>query len=82
MVRRPTVVLRYLNNRIVAGLRWIDYVDMDEEAERAHMIESIRRHTAIVGERPLGWYTGRNSANTGETLFSALRSVYTAAVLP
>ena len=66
MVRRPTVVLRYLNNRIVAGLRWIDYVDVDEEAERAHMIESIRRHAAVVGERPLGWYTGRNSANTGD----------------
>ena len=28
------------------------------------MAEAIRIHTAATGERPLGWYTGRSSANT------------------
>ena len=46
------------------GLKWIDYRDMPEAEERAHMREAIRIHTAVTGERPLGWYTGRNSVNT------------------
>jgi putative urate catabolism protein len=46
------------------GLKWIDYRDFPEAEERAHMIEAIRVHTAATGERPLGWYTGRSSANT------------------
>lgn len=46
------------------GLKWIDYQDFPEAEERAHMIEAIRVHTAATGERPLGWYTGRSSANT------------------
>lgn len=46
------------------GLKWIDYQYMDSEAERQHMAEAIRIHTAVTGERPLGWYTGRSSPNT------------------
>jgi putative urate catabolism protein len=46
------------------GLKWIDYRDMPEPEERAHMVEAIRIHAAATGERPLGWYTGRSSANT------------------
>jgi putative urate catabolism protein len=46
------------------GLKWIEYRDMPEAEERAHMREAIRIHTAVTGERPLGWYTGRNSVNT------------------
>lgn len=46
------------------GLRWIDYQYMGIEQERAQMRESIRLHTEITGERPLGWYTGRVSPNT------------------
>ena len=45
------------------GLKWIDYKDVPE-AERAHLAEAIRIHTQTTGERPLGWYTGRNSVNT------------------
>ncbi|MBI4365756.1 MAG: polysaccharide deacetylase family protein, partial [Deltaproteobacteria bacterium] len=41
------------------GLKWIDYKDFSEVDERAHMAEAIRVHTAVTGERPLGWYTGR-----------------------
>jgi putative urate catabolism protein len=46
------------------GLKWIDYKDVTEAQERAHMAEAIRIHTRVSGGRPLGWYTGRNSVNT------------------
>src|SRR5271165_5470632 len=46
------------------GLKWIDYKDMPESEERAHLAEAIRIHTSTTGERPFGWYTGRNSMNT------------------
>jgi OHCU decarboxylase len=46
------------------GLKWIDYRDHTAEAERADMEAAIRLHTEVVGERPLGWYTGRCSART------------------
>jgi len=46
------------------GWRWINYQQVDEATERAHMhagIEAIRR---LTGQAPLGWYTGRDSPNT------------------
>ncbi len=46
------------------GLKWIEYKDATEDAERADMAEAIRLHTEVVGERPRGWYTGRCSENT------------------
>ena len=36
----------------------------DEATEREHMLEAIRILTELTGERPLGWYTGRISAQT------------------
>ena len=46
------------------GLKWIEYKDMVEEAERNSIREAISLHTEVTGERPLGWYTGRCSMNT------------------
>jgi OHCU decarboxylase len=46
------------------GLKWIDYRDHPREAEKADMEAAIRLHAAAVGERPLGWYLGRCSANS------------------
>jgi putative urate catabolism protein len=46
------------------GLKWIEHKDMAEDVERQQMAEAIRLHTALTGERPLGWYTGRCSMNT------------------
>ncbi|KQT69955.1 MULTISPECIES: allantoinase PuuE [unclassified Aureimonas] len=46
------------------GLKWVEYKDATAEHERAHMSEAIALHTAITGERPLGWYTGRSSQHT------------------
>lgn len=46
------------------GLKWIDYKDFARDAERTHMREAIRIHTAVTGAPPLGWYTGRTSVHT------------------
>jgi putative urate catabolism protein len=46
------------------GLKWIDYKDFSDADERAHMAEAIRIHTAVTGERPLGWYIGRSSVHS------------------
>ena len=46
------------------GWRWIDYQDVDADTEREHMRTAIEVQTRVAGERPLGWYTGRNSPNT------------------
>lgn len=44
--------------------RWIDYQYMDIEEEREHLNKAIEIITQVTGQRPLGWYTGRNSPNT------------------
>ncbi len=46
------------------GLRWIDYKDVPEDIERAHLEEAIEILTSVCGKPPLGWYTGRTSVNT------------------
>lgn len=46
------------------GLKWIEYKDATPDDERADMMEAIRLHTEVTGERPRGWYTGRCSVNT------------------
>ena len=46
------------------GYRWIDYQDVSENTEREHMQRAIRVIEETIGERPLGWYTGRTSPNT------------------
>lgn len=46
------------------GYRWIDYKYFGEDLERSHLQQAIAIHTKVTGDRPLGWYTGRNSPNT------------------
>jgi putative urate catabolism protein len=46
------------------GWRWISYQNVDEATERAHMKLAVETLTRLTGERPLGWYTGRDSPNT------------------
>jgi allantoinase len=46
------------------GLKWIHYQNVDEATERAHMAEAMQLITVLTGQRPLGWYTGRDSPNT------------------
>jgi len=60
------------------SLRWIDYQHMSEEDERAHVREAIAIHTQVTGQRPLGWYTGRNSPNTRKLVVEAGGFLYDA----
>lgn len=53
------------------GLKWVEHRSMPLEEERASIAESIRLHTQLVGERPLGWYTGRCSMNTRALVMEA-----------
>ena len=46
------------------GWRWINYQQVDEASEREHMAIGMDILTRLTGERPLGWYTGRDSPNT------------------
>ena len=50
------------------GYRWISYQTIAEELEREHMAKAIEIPEAISGEKPLGWYTGRDSPNTRRIL--------------
>jgi putative urate catabolism protein len=65
--RSPAIVQRMaeLGHEICShGYRWIDYRDVDAETERAHIRLAIQAIEAAVGQRPLGWYTGRSGPNT------------------
>ena len=46
------------------GLKWIEYKGVSEAVEREHLVEAVRLHTEVTGERPLGWYLGRCTTNT------------------
>jgi len=46
------------------GWRWIHYQNMDEALEREHMHKGMEIIQSLTGERPWGWYTGRDSPNT------------------
>jgi allantoinase len=46
------------------GLRWISYQLVDEATERAHLAQAVAILRDVMGEAPLGWYTGRDSPNT------------------
>ncbi len=50
------------------GLRWIDYQNVPEAVERAHIADAIALHTQVTGSRPLGWYQGRTSPNTARLI--------------
>jgi len=50
------------------GQRWIDYQVVPEAVERAHMLRNVESITRLIGRRPVGWYTGRPSANTRRLL--------------
>jgi allantoinase len=46
------------------GLKWINYQTIDEATEREHMRLAIEAIVRITGQKPQGWYTGRDSPNT------------------
>jgi len=60
-----TAALKELGHEIAChGWRWISYQTMDEAIEREHMRIGMDILTQLTGDRPLGWYTGRDSPHT------------------
>ncbi|MCE1244552.1 allantoinase PuuE [Oryzomicrobium sp.] len=60
-----TAAFRELGHEIAChGWRWIHYQGVDEATEREHMRIGMEIIERLTGERPLGWYTGRDSPNT------------------
>ena len=60
-----TAAFKALGHEIAChGWRWISYQNVDEATEREHMARGMESITRLTGERPLGWYTGRDSPNT------------------
>jgi allantoinase len=46
------------------GWRWINYQGVDEATERAHLQAALDAFQRVLGQRPAGWYTGRDSPST------------------
>jgi len=46
------------------GWRWISYQEIEESVERQHMQIAMEIIQQLTAQRPLGWYTGRDSPNT------------------
>jgi len=60
-----TRALVELNHEIAChGWRWISYQGVDEATEREHMERGMDILQQLIGERPSGWYTGRDSPRT------------------
>ena len=45
-------------------MKWIDYQNIPKQIDKKHMKMAIKSIQKTIGERPLGWYTGRCSPNT------------------
>ena len=50
------------------GYRWLDYRDIPVEEERQHIARTFDVIERLCGKPPVGWYTGRVSANTRRLL--------------
>jgi len=60
-----TAALREMGHEIAChGWKWIHYQGVDEATEREHMRLAMDILHKMTGERPVGWYTGRDSPNT------------------
>src|SRR5262249_3588292 len=54
-----------LGHEIVShGYRWLDYHVVPEAVEREHLRKAIAGCEKLLGERPVGWMTGRPGPNT------------------
>src|SRR5262245_4062236 len=60
------------------GLKWIDYRDFTEDAERAHVEQAIRIHADVAGTRPLGFYQGRTSVHSLDVVMKEQGFLYCA----
>ena len=65
--RHPDLLKAFIENGheiACHGLRWIHYQAMPEAQEREHLKQAIKIMESLTGEKPKGWYTGRDSPNT------------------
>lgn len=58
------------------GYRWIDYREVDEATECAHIELTCKVIEQSTGAPPVGWYTGRVSPNTRRLLVEAGHMLY------
>ena len=56
--------------------RWIDYSGVSEEQERADIRATVALICEVAGTPPLGWYTGRYSANTRRLVMEETETLY------
>jgi len=52
------------------GYRWLSYQNISKEIEQEHLYKSIEILEKMIGKRPLGWYTGRDSVNTRDIVIN------------
>lgn len=67
LARNPEIVeaIKAADYDVVShGWRWIHYQNLDEATERQHMHQAVEILEDLFGNKPLGWYTGRDSPNT------------------
>ncbi len=67
LVRHPEFVhaCKVLGHEVAChGWRWLNYQTCGEALEREHMRLGVEAITQLMGERPTGWYTGRDSPHT------------------
>ena len=77
--RTPDVVRAYqaAGHEIVSHhYRWLDYTAMPEAEEREHIRLAFAAFEDICSEAPVGWMTGRPSANTRRLLAETSRLLY------
>lgn len=58
------------------GYRWLDYRHIDEAVEREHIRTTHKCIERLTGEREVGWYIGRTSANTRKLLGEVSQVLY------
>lgn len=58
------------------GLKWIHYQSMPIEQERQHMTEALDILENLLGKKPIGWYTGRDSPNTRQLVTEQSNLLY------
>jgi allantoinase len=65
--RHPDVTAAFaeLGHEIAChGWRWVSYQDVPEAVEREHLQRGVEIIQRLIGARPTGWYTGRDSPRT------------------
>jgi peptidoglycan/xylan/chitin deacetylase (PgdA/CDA1 family) len=77
--RNPEIVRAWLaegHELVSHHYRWLDYQVMPEAEEREHVRLAFETLERIAGVAPVGWMTGRPSANTRRLLVESGRLLY------